>query len=115
MNADLPAPSKGKSGDPLKISGDSRNNSEILFFFRSNPFSIKETRKPTSFQGSTPHSKWRTDAEKNDKLLNTGKDHRSVQKSSKVQYFSGRIQNMDRGPWTTPWTTPNFQPEIGPV
>ena len=27
----------------------------------------------------------------------------------------GRIQNMDRGPWTTPWTTPNFQQEIAPV
>ena len=27
----------------------------------------------------------------------------------------GRIQNMDRGPWTTPWTTPNFQKEIAPV
>ena len=34
----------------------------------------------------------------------------------------GRIQNMDRGPWTTtrtrsmgPWTTPNFQKEMAPV
>ena len=36
----------------------------------------------------------------------------------------GRIQNMDRGPWTGvhgpphgpgPWTTPNFQKEIAPV
>ena len=27
----------------------------------------------------------------------------------------GRIQNMDRGPWTTPWTTPNFQQEIAPA
>ena len=32
---------------------------------------------------------------------------------SKVGY--ARIQNMDRGPWTTPWTTPNFQQEIAPV
>ena len=29
--------------------------------------------------------------------------------------MKGRIQNMDRGPWTTPWTTPNFQQEIAPV
>ena len=45
---------------------------------------------------------------------------------------NGRIQNMDRGPWTTPrtrsmnhhmdliygpapWTTPNFEREITPV
>ena len=27
----------------------------------------------------------------------------------------GRIQNMDRGPWTTSWTTPNFLKEIAPV
>ena len=27
----------------------------------------------------------------------------------------GRIQNMDRGPWTTPWTTHNFQKEIASV
>ena len=27
----------------------------------------------------------------------------------------GRIQNMNRGPWTTPWTNPNFQKDIAPV
>ena len=47
------------------------------------------------------------------------------------RFKTGRIQNMDRGPWTTswtrsmdhhgpphgpgPWTTPNFQKEIAPV
>ena len=30
-NTDLPTPGKGKSGDPLKKSGDSSKNIEILF------------------------------------------------------------------------------------
>ena len=39
--------------------------------------------------------------------------------SAKQTSCDGRIQNMDRGPWTTlwttPWTTPNSQKEIAPV
>ena len=38
-------------------------------------------------QGSTPLLKWRTDAEKNDKLLNTNKNHSTVQKRSKCCVF----------------------------
>ena len=41
---DLPTPGKGKSGDSTK-------NNEILFFSRSNPFSIEGTRHQSHFQG----------------------------------------------------------------
>ena len=51
-------------------------DSEILFFPHQ-----------TMFPGPTPISKWQTDAERNDKLLNTSKNRSFEQKSSKYSVF----------------------------
>ena len=66
-----------------------KKSSDILFFPRSNPFSIKGTRHQPNSQGLLPLLKWRTDTEKtDDELLNTSKNRSSVQKSSKYSVFS---------------------------
>ena len=59
-----------------KKSRDSAKNSEILF------------PDQTSFLGPTPLSKWRTDAERNDTLMNTSKNNSSVQKKVVSTVFS---------------------------
>ena len=64
---DLPTPDKGKSGDQEKKSGDSTKNSEIQFLRLIKPLFHRGNQTPTSFPGPTPLSKWRTDAENNDK------------------------------------------------
>ena len=55
----------------------------VRFYF----FPDQTPLTPTSFPGPTPHSKWGTDAEKNDELLKTSKDHSSVQKRSEYSVF----------------------------
>ena len=42
---------------------------------------------PTSFPVPTPLLKWQTDAEKNDKLLNTCKNHGLVQRVVSTWFF----------------------------
>ena len=73
-----------------------KKNLEILqklvrfyFFFDQTPFSLREVSdslfkcyQPHS-QGLLPFQKKRTDGEKNDKFLNTSKNHSAVQKCSK--------------------------------
>ena len=70
-----------------KKSGDSTKNIEILFFPLSNPFSIKGSQQPHS-QGLLPFQNGGQTRKKKDKLLNTSKNHSSVQKTVSVQCFS---------------------------